>query len=274
MDETNPELAATLAKLEAGFEINPPPIAPEDNFVPGLALGIQSTIGTAWWLASFLLYVKNASTDADLTALNGGTILPIGWFWERIAEANGLYNYFALGLLFNFLFYLAGSVVEFIAWIFYLNNTNVYFAAWWFSTIGYWSTILGMALPWILMAVYIEDTMDGNITSFPGNWAVLILVLDLLMWIVFSVLHIIYVPDFLLHIAALPKPPCLCSLPQVDPAGEDASEAIKAAVKEAEKTREYLCAIECPAKKGDCPLAKEEGQSDEDYKAACAALKD
>ena len=122
MYETNSELAATLAKLESGRLINPPPIMPEDDYWPGLMLGIQAAVGTAWWIATFMLYLKNDSTNTDLMALNGGSILPIGWFWERVAEPNGIYNYFAMGLLFNFIFYLASSVIELIAWLFYLNN--------------------------------------------------------------------------------------------------------------------------------------------------------
>jgi len=218
-----------------------------------------------------LLYIKNVPQDEDLVALNGGTVLPIGWFWERVGEANGTYTYFALGLMLNWLFYALVSAVEFIAWVLYLNGSD-YFAAWWFSTIGYWGSIIGLPLPWIFMSVYIGDTLKGVTNVFPGTWAIFVLVMTLLMWITFATLHIVYVPDFLAHIAALPKPKCKCSLPLVTPAAEDASEEEKAAVKRAEDEREYLCSYECKAKAGDCPLAKEEGQSQAEYEAACAAL--
>jgi len=230
-NESNVELAETLAKLEAGYELERPNLAPEDNWEPQLALGIQSCIGTAWWLATFMFYLKNSDKDPDLANLNGGTIFPIGWFWERIVEPNGLYMYFALGLLFNFVFYGLVSVVEFISWMFYLNNTDIYFAAWWFSSIGYWGSILLLPFPWIMMLVYISISLEGYIDIFPGNWALVVLLFTLVMWIASSVVHIWYVPDFLLHIAALPKPPCVCPLPFVDPAEENASEEKKAAVK-------------------------------------------
>jgi len=100
------------------------------------------------------------------------------------------------------------------------------------------------------------------------------MVATIAMWIVFATLHIVYVPDFMLHIAALPKPTCVCSLPFVDPATEKDSEEKKATVKYAIAERDYLCAYECPAAQGECPLSKEEGQSYAEYKAACAALKD
>lgn len=258
LSESNPQLAHTLATLEAGIEINPPPVPPEDNFEPGKALGIQACIGTAWWLATFMLYIKNDFTlDPDLTALNGGTIFPIGWFWERISEPNGIYTWFALSLLFNFLFYGLISAIEFIAWVLYLNG-EFYFAAFWFSTIGYWGSIFLLPLPWIFAAVYINDTLEGIIKDFPGNWAVLVMVMTLLMWIAFATMHIVYVPDFLAHVAALPKPPCRCDLPQVEPAKETATEEEKAAIKAAIEEREALCLIQCPPKKGDCPLAKGE----------------
>jgi len=98
--------------------------------------------------------------------------------------------------------------------------------------------------------------------------------MTLAMWLTFASIHIIYVPDFMLHIAALKKPACICSLPFVDPAPENATEAKKAAVAKAVEEREYLCNYQCPPVKGECPLVKEEGQSDAEYLAACAALKD
>lgn len=274
INESNVKLADTLWNLNEGRQINPPPIAPEDNWEPQLALGIQATIGTCWWVATFMFYVKNSTSDADLTGLNGGTIFPIGWFWERIAEPNGIYNYFALGLMFNFVFYLLVSVVEFVAWMFYLSNTDIFFAAWWFSTIGYYGSIVGLALPWIFMAVYIQQQLESKIDVFPGTWAVIVMVMTISMWLAFAVLHILYVPDFMLHIAALPKPPCVCNLPFVDPASEKDSEEKKATIKAAVAEREYLCNYQCPAAQGECPLDKEEGQSYAEYKAACAALKD
>lgn len=83
--------------------------------------------------------------------------------------------------------------------------------------------------------------------------------MTLVMWIVSATLHIIYVPPFMLHIAALVKPACICSLPFVDPAVEKDSEEKKAAIVKANAEREYLCALECPARLSDCPLKKEEG---------------
>lgn len=256
-EHTQPELADTLWKLENGISLTPVVIPPAENYTPGWVLGGQATVGTAWWLASFLLYLKNKEDDADLVALNGGTIFPIGWFWERVAEPNGLYNYFAIALMANFFMYALVSAVEFCAWIVHLNG-DPYFAAFWFSTLGYYGAIFGLPLPWIMSAVYIRETMDGLTDVFPGNWAVFMLVMTLWMWIVIAVLHIYYVPDFLAHVATLPGRPCICQIPNVEPVGDAASEELKAEYTRAAEERESLCLIECPPKE-QCPLTKEDG---------------
>jgi len=98
--------------------------------------------------------------------------------------------------------------------------------------------------------------------------------MTLMLWILSAGIHIYYVPPFMLHIAALKKPACMCTLPYVDPPVEKDSEEKKAAIVKANAEREYLCTLECPIRLGECPLSQEEGQSDEDYEAACAALAD
>jgi len=241
-EHTNPVLADTIWKLEHDEPLIPVEIPASENYLPGYVLGAQATVGTAWWLATFLLYLKNTEDDADLIALNGGTIFPIGWFWERVAEANGLYNYFAMSLMANFFMYALVSAVEFCAFIIYVNG-DPYFAAFWFSMLGYYGSIFGLPLPWILSAVYISETMDGVTDIFPGNWCVFVLVMTLIMWIGIAGLHIYYVPSFLEHIATIPPRPCQCSLPNVEPVGDDASDLLKSEYTRAAEEREALCLI-------------------------------
>jgi hypothetical protein len=271
-EHTQPELADLIWKLEHGEWPEATVIEPRYNLQPGHMLGGQATLGTIWWLASFLLYLKNTEDDADLVALNGGTIFPIGWFWERVAEPNGLYNYFAIALMANFFMYAITSAVEFAAFIIYLNG-DPFFAAFWFSTVGYYGSIVGLALPWIMCAVFIQDTMGGKTDFFPGNWVTFNLVVTLIMWIGMSAFHIYWVPDFLAHVAALPARECICNIPNVEPVDDEASEALKAEFKRASEEREALCLIECPPTAG-CPLDKGEDQSEAEYAAACAALKE
>lgn len=260
-----------LWKLDRNIPLNPPPIPEELNFFPGYVLAAQAAMGTAWWLATFLLYFKNNGADSDLTALNGGTIFPIGWFWERISEANGIYNMFALALFFNFFFYGVVSAVEFVAYFFYLNG-EPYFAAFWFSTIGYYGSLFGLPLPWIFAAVYLNDQLKGVTTIFPATWDIFLLIVDLIMWVVISAAHIYYVPKFLVHVAALPPLDCDCNLPKVEPVEVDASEELKAENARANTERDYLCLLQCPPRGKACNLDKAAGQSDADYEAACAAL--
>jgi hypothetical protein len=58
----------------------------KDN-VPGLVLGIQAIVGTAWWIIGMLTYIKNVSSDSNLKTISGVDIYPIGWWWERLSEA-------------------------------------------------------------------------------------------------------------------------------------------------------------------------------------------
>lgn len=99
-----------------------------------------------------LVYLKNVDADANLATINGSQTVPIGWWWERIGEVNGTYVYLALSLMMTFFFYFAVSVIELIAWIIFLTG-DMAFARLWFSTVGYWGTIIAYALPWIFAAV-------------------------------------------------------------------------------------------------------------------------
>lgn len=82
-------------------------------------LGIQSIVGTTWWLLICITYIGNVSTDS-LTTIAGTTTIPIGWWWERIGQSGGAYVYLGICLMLNFILYGVISFVEMIAWIMYL----------------------------------------------------------------------------------------------------------------------------------------------------------
>jgi len=54
--------------------------------VPGLILGIQAMLGTAWWIVGMFTYIKNNSNDANLQTIAGVDTFPILWWWERLGE--------------------------------------------------------------------------------------------------------------------------------------------------------------------------------------------
>jgi len=93
-------------------------------------------------------YLKNLTTDAALTTIGGTEVIPLFWFWERIGQTNGPYVYISVSLLCTFLLYGGISLVEVIAFAL-IGSGEVEFAAFYFSTVGYWGSIIGYAFPWI-----------------------------------------------------------------------------------------------------------------------------
>ena len=66
------------------------------DYWPGLIIGITSILSTVWWILSWFVYIKNAPGDNLLKNKANSDTSPIGFFWERIAETNGVYVYMAL----------------------------------------------------------------------------------------------------------------------------------------------------------------------------------
>ena len=86
MADTEPAPAAAAPKVEEDL----------GDYWPGLVLGISSILGTVWWILSWFVYIKNAPGDDLLKNKANANTSPIGFFWERIAETNGVYIYMAL----------------------------------------------------------------------------------------------------------------------------------------------------------------------------------
>ena len=62
---------------------------PLNDYFPGLIIGISSAFGTFWWILSWFVYIKNTSRGTNLTNTTGVEVLPVLFFWDRMAEANG-----------------------------------------------------------------------------------------------------------------------------------------------------------------------------------------
>ena len=155
------------------------------------------------------VYIRNDTLDLPLTNYNGDEVIPVAWWWERMWVANDTrditnYVFFALSLAFTFLVYLAVSVVELIAWIFYITDTDYSFARFYFSTIGYWGTLVGYGTPvlWIILHITLEQPKSYDIV-FPQAWSCYILAFSLLWWLGFGYLHMVYAPKMVAHIDAL-----------------------------------------------------------------------
>jgi len=71
-----------------------------------------------------------------------------------MSEDGGTDGWVAASLFTGWLFYLLVSVTELVAWIVY-EFGSLGFAEYYFSTVGYWGSIILYAFPWLLAAIHI-----------------------------------------------------------------------------------------------------------------------
>lgn len=208
-------------------------------------------MGTIWWFFLTFFYMKNQTNDDNLQTMNGMDTLPIGWFWERMVETNGTNGWIAASLFFGWWSYLMISVVELAAWITY-EFGSIGFAEYYFSTFGYWGSILLYAIPWLLDAIHIGVY---GVDNMPGSWSVFLLAINAVLWIVIGLLHIIYIDEFMAYVDAQRPTSCACSLPPVPPLPENPTAKYVEVRLMALAERESLCALECPSGEGKAPPA-------------------
>jgi len=218
-------------------------VDPKDNTLPGLILGIQAIIGTIWWLFNNFFYIKNKTSDPNLRSIMGFDTLPVGWFWERMSEDGGTDGWVAASLFCGWMGYLIISVVELVAWIVY-EFGSLGFAEYYFSTVGYWGSIVILPWAWIMACVHIG--VYGT-EAFPSAWAVFLLVVNAALWLMIGLLHIFYIDDFMAYIAAQEPTVCECSQPPVPALPDKPTPEIVVARQSAMDERKELCKLECPA---------------------------
>ena len=143
-----------------------------------------------------MVTIRNATTDANITLLSGEEVVPISWIWERMGEAGGRYNFLAFSLCFTFLLYFIVSFIEMASWILYLLGMQGFMRIY-VSTIGYWGSLVGYAVPWILAIVHLNSQLVWNMSMFPASWSLTLFIMGLLLWLVHAALHVLLVPQFL-----------------------------------------------------------------------------
>jgi len=129
-------------------------VDPKTNTFPGLVFGLQAMLGTVWWLFNNFFYLKNKTSDANLRSLSGTDTIPVGWFWERMVEYGGTKTWVAASVFLGWVLYLVISVTELVAWIFY-EFGSLGFAEFYFSTIGYWGSIIFLPLTWLAACIHL-----------------------------------------------------------------------------------------------------------------------
>lgn len=102
-----------------------------------------------------LVYIKNQSTDADLRTITGTVVnFPISWWWERLTEEAGNSIWLSWSLMIGFFAYLMGSVTELIMFMLY-EAGHIGPALWYFRTMGYYTTVIVYAIPFILAVIQV-----------------------------------------------------------------------------------------------------------------------
>jgi len=181
------ETEAAAAEVVAEVEVD------EGDTFPGLILGLNAMFGTLWWILGWFVYIKNRAYDDNLKSKAGAETSPVGFFWERITDTEGIYVYMSLSLFFGFWVYIIISVVELVAWIFYLGGSTTFFT-WWVTFIGYYGSIVLLMLPWMMDALHIALTLKGKVTASPGAYVVFRFLGNMLLWISHSLIHVAYTP--------------------------------------------------------------------------------
>jgi len=193
--------------------------------------------------------------------------------WERAVEVDGKYVMLAVSLIIYFFTYLLVSVVELVAFVFYLFEEFA-FPRFYFSTVGYWGSLVLYFFGPLFALIHFADKLEGKVTNFPGTWTLWLIVGGSCLWLIHGLLHIFFVPAFLVYIDAQPLKPCVCDLPDVAALSENATELEKVAFEDAQKDRAKLCLIQCPLIIDDkCPIfGSKSVLTEEEYDVACAEI--
>ena len=157
-------------------------------------------MGTLWWFITMLTYAPN-QTYLETTA--GVAQEPIIWLWANLGNSKN--GWTAAAYLSTFLVYASVSVVELFGWSFWAidNPGSDCFYYQYVTTVGYWLELYGGILTWLfaVLQLVLPNTgqagpgLGGVIDTEFGNNCIFLIVGNGLMWIVTSLLHIIYVPE-------------------------------------------------------------------------------
>lgn len=211
---------------------------PLDDTFPGLILGISATFGTFWWILSWFVYVKNTSMGLNLTNTLGAEVVPLMFFWDRMAETAGDQVYLALSLFSTFFGFMLVSVIEFVGWIIYLHGDRS-FLVFWASTFGMYGSVVLYIIPVMFAIMQMLIQMGGSLQAAPGAYCVWLSAVGGIYWLINAIIHIEFTPRLKAHAAAWWP------------------------IDEAKKPRSGW----------KCPLNRAEMKTQEEYDSACSAVR-
>ena len=120
--------------------------------------------------------------------------------WTNLGSTT--HGWTAAAYLVTWFVYGMVSVVELFGWSFWAigNPGSDCFYKFYASTVGYWLALYGGILPWIfpVLQLVLPDTtggLGGNVGAEYGLNCIYLIVANGIMWIVTSLLHIIFIPD-------------------------------------------------------------------------------
>jgi len=95
----------------------------------------------------------------------------------------------------------------------------------------------------------------------------------MVIWITTSLIHIYFVDPFVAWIDAMEEDECVCSYPLVKDEAPDQDPQTIRAWEYAKAEYARVCAIECPPLPIDCKLPRRKGDTDQEYRERCRAVK-
>ena len=181
-----------MAQVEA-FTSDAPSIEGVSPSDAPLAIGLASLFGSIWWYTLMFVYVANPGQSTSLTLASGVATEPIAWFWSNLIDAN--YGWTAASYFSSFILYGLTSVVEVIGWAMYLrkDEKGKCFFRWWTETTGFWYMLYGGILPWFFAVLQIF-ALSSNLAADYGSNSIFLAVGNGFMWIIQTIVHIVYTP--------------------------------------------------------------------------------
>jgi len=184
------------------------PIDAATDTMPGLLLGIQSMLGTVWWILGMFIYIATTGQATTSLQVSSANSVPLIWMFANLGSATE--GWMAGAYFAQFIVFLAVSVIELVAWIVYMTG-SAEFASLWIGLIGYWGSLTAYALPPIfamLHLVLVTGGLNGVMTAANATNDLFLMIVGFIMWIAAGLLHILFVPRFLAHTATMGE--CVC----------------------------------------------------------------